>query len=77
MNTHNKNSRTKIRAGEKAVEKPKPRKTKLSRMARGALLAMGLTAAQLGEEADFFGDKVFSRNLVDRLHSTALTRYHE
>ena len=59
------------------AKKKASRRSKLAQMTRGALLAVGLTAAQLSDEADFVGDDVFHRHLVDRLHSTSLTRYHE
>ena len=52
------------------------RKGRLGRVTRGTLLAVGLTAAQLADEAAFFGDKIFRRNLIDRLRPT-ITRYHE
>lgn len=57
-------------------QKPR-RRGKFARLTRGALLAMSLTAAQLDDEADFVGDEVFHRNLVDRLHVATLTRYHD
>lgn len=68
--------RSKARVVPPPVQKPK-RRGPLSRMTRSALLAMSFTATQLSAEADFFGEKFFHRNLVDRLHSTSLTRYHE
>ncbi|MEO7412536.1 MAG: hypothetical protein ABIZ81_04195 [Opitutaceae bacterium] len=76
MNASGKNAEQK--AAQAAQSKKKaPRRSKLSQITRSALLAVGLTAAQLSEEADFFGEKIFHRNLVDRLHSTSLTRYHD
>jgi hypothetical protein len=76
MNARKKPAGNKIHPGEKITGQSQ-RGNKLARVARGTLLAVGLTAAQLGEETTFFGEKFFHRNLVDRLHSTSLTRYHE
>jgi hypothetical protein len=76
MKARNGNVGSKAGTAEQPVKKSK-RARKLSQMTRGALLAVGLTAAQLTEEAEFFGEKFFHRNLVDRLQATSLTRYHE
>ena len=69
------------RAGKKsqtAVGTPAQpkKKSRLGRATRGTLLAVGLTAAQLGDETALFGDKIFRRNPIDRLRPT-VTRYHE
>lgn len=76
MKARKNNVGSKARAAEPPANKTK-RPGKLSRITRGAVLAVSFTAAQLSEKADFFGEKIFHRNLVDRLHSTSLTRYHE
>ncbi|MEO6567445.1 MAG: hypothetical protein ABIO94_01680 [Opitutaceae bacterium] len=76
MNVRKPKLNSKDRAAEPPAKKAK-RRSKLSRLTRGALLAVGLTAAQLSDEADFVGDEVFHRNLVDRLHAASLTRYHD
>lgn len=76
MNERKRNTSPKVGAGESAAKNAK-RPGGMARLTRSAVLAMSLTAGQLSEEADFFGEKFFQRNLVDRLHSTALTRYHE
>jgi hypothetical protein len=62
-----------LAGGTRAGAKPKGA---LRRVARGTLFAVTFTAAQLSEEASFFGGKLFDASLVDRLHTT-LTRYHE
>ena len=62
----------------KVQVKPYPRIASLrlmGRLARGALVAMSLQAAQIAVE-EAISHRLFDRSLVDRLKEP-LTRYHE
>jgi hypothetical protein len=76
MKGRTKKSEALAKAATPLEQKPR-RRGQFARLTRSALLAMSLTAAQLDNEADFVGDEVFHRNLVDRLHVGSLTRFHD
>ncbi len=76
MNSRKPSIAAKTKSATARAEKPRKR-SRLARMTRSALLVVGLGAAQLSAEADFVGEEIFHRNLVDRLHSSSLTRYHD
>lgn len=59
------------------VPSPAPRRSVriMRRVTHGALLAVGLKAAQLAGETNAV-PRLFDRGLLDRLHAP-LTRYHE
>ena len=58
-----------------AHARPKKKAKLLRQVARGALLAVSLTAVQFGAE-EKLEQRMFDRGLLDRLKAP-LTRYHE
>lgn len=64
----------------KHAPSPEPRTKQKSglvrRVTRSALLAISLTAAQVGTDDDELAERMFDPHLLDRLKAP-LTRYHE
>ena len=63
------------RTSSAAAQRPKKKAKLLRHVARGALLAVSLTAGQFGME-EKLEQRMFDRGLLDRLKAP-LTRYHE
>jgi hypothetical protein len=65
-----------VKSKTATTSNPSPKAGRTRRAARQALLAVSLTAAQLGMTETALGERMFNRELLDRL-KPPLTRYHE